>query len=228
MTNSKLKIISHRGAKGLAPENTLAGFRKALEHHADEIEFDVRITKDSQTVLAHDPVVHDAAGGEVDIASHTLEELRTHNSDLATLEQALTYVDARAPLVVEVKPGVPTEPIVAVMEKFVESGLYGAHNVHFASFSQTTLVELHEAFPDIPAVINEKWSGVRATWRAKQLGTKRITMDSRWLWRGFITPMTRRGWQLSAYTVNDPRLAKRWARYGLYGVVTDFPDRFEN
>lgn len=222
-----MKIISHRGAKGLAPENTLEGFRKALEHHADEIEFDVRVSQDGQAVLAHDPVVHDVAGGGVDIASHTLEELRAHNSDLATLQEALAYVDARAPLVVEIKPGVPIEPIVIVMEEFLESGLYGAHNIHFASFSQPTLVGLHEAFPDIPAVINEKWSGLRATWRAKQLGTKRITMRSWWLWRGFITPMTRRGWQLSAYTVNDPKLAKRWAKYGLYGIVTDFPDRFE-
>jgi glycerophosphoryl diester phosphodiesterase len=222
-----MKIIGHRGAKGLAPENTLAGLGKALEHHADEIEFDVRVSKDGQVVLAHDSVVHDAAGGKVSIASHTPGELRTHSPDLATLSEALAYVNAKVPLAIEIKPDELIQPIITTLTPFIEKGLYGAHNLHFASFSQRTLVELHEAFPDIPLIVNEKWSGIRASWRAKQLNTKRITMNQRWLWRGFITLMARRGWQLSAYTVNNPAKARRWAKYGLYGIVTDFPDHFK-
>jgi hypothetical protein len=43
---NKPLIIAHRGASALAPENTLAAFRKAIEDGADGIEFDVRIAKD--------------------------------------------------------------------------------------------------------------------------------------------------------------------------------------
>jgi hypothetical protein len=52
-------------------------------------------------------------------------------------------------------------------------------------------------------------------------------MNPRWLGRPFLEPMAKRGWQLSAYTLNDTAKATRWAGYGLYGVVTDYPDLFE-
>ncbi|MDQ3687847.1 MAG: glycerophosphodiester phosphodiesterase, partial [Acidobacteriota bacterium] len=36
-------VIGHRGASGVAPENTLASFARALTDGADGIEFDVRL-----------------------------------------------------------------------------------------------------------------------------------------------------------------------------------------
>lgn len=227
MSKQKLIVIGHRGAKGLAPENTIASIEKARAHGADEIEFDVRVTKDGVPILAHDPFVHDASGAEYSIDRHTYAQLLGYKPELATLEEVLNHIDARVHLDIEVKPAEPVEPIIAVLRDFINSGMYHASHIHVASFSYKTLREIHRALPDLPLIVNEHWSGVVATWRARRLGTKRITMRSYWLWRGFIAPMARRGWQLSSYTVNDPKLAKRWHSYGLYGIVTDFPDRFQ-
>ncbi len=47
-------VIGHRGAAGLAPENTLAGFRRALEIGVDAIELDVLLTADGELVVLHD------------------------------------------------------------------------------------------------------------------------------------------------------------------------------
>lgn len=47
------KIIGHRGAAGLALENTTESFKKAMELDIDFIEFDVRLTKDRQLVVHH-------------------------------------------------------------------------------------------------------------------------------------------------------------------------------
>jgi glycerophosphoryl diester phosphodiesterase len=52
-----MKIIAHMGASQEAPENTLPAFEKAIEMHADIIEFDVRITQDSIPVVIHDASV---------------------------------------------------------------------------------------------------------------------------------------------------------------------------
>jgi len=52
-TSSTLNI-GHRGASRLAPENTLAGARKALQVGADMWELDVAVTADGVLVLAHD------------------------------------------------------------------------------------------------------------------------------------------------------------------------------
>ncbi len=48
-------LQGHRGARGLAPENTLAGFRKTLEIGVTTIETDLALTRDGVLVLAHDP-----------------------------------------------------------------------------------------------------------------------------------------------------------------------------
>jgi glycerophosphoryl diester phosphodiesterase len=50
----KIHLIGHRGAAGLAPENTLAGFRRACEIGVDGIELDVLLTSDSHIVVHHD------------------------------------------------------------------------------------------------------------------------------------------------------------------------------
>ena len=46
--------IGHRGAKALAPENTLAAFRRALDVGVTTIETDVGVTRDGVVVIAHD------------------------------------------------------------------------------------------------------------------------------------------------------------------------------
>ncbi len=45
----------HRGARGLAPENTVPAFLKALEYPVKTLELDVVISKDSQVVVSHEP-----------------------------------------------------------------------------------------------------------------------------------------------------------------------------
>jgi glycerophosphoryl diester phosphodiesterase len=51
-------LQGHRGARGLAPENTLAGFRKALEIGVTTIETDLVMTRDGTLVLSHDPLLN--------------------------------------------------------------------------------------------------------------------------------------------------------------------------
>lgn len=221
-----MKIIGHRGARGLAPENTIASLRKGLEHHVDELEFDLRVTKDGVVILHHDIKLTDPNGNKHLIAECTYEELHARKKDLVTLEEALKTIGHQVPLYIEVKPGEPIKPIVTIIKSYLEKGWKTDYFV-LGSKSQKTLLELHNALPGIPKIVIEPWSGVRAHYRARQLGTKQISMNQRWLWWGFIRGFKNNGWQLYAYTLNDPKKAARWAKYGLYGVVTDYPDRFK-
>jgi glycerophosphoryl diester phosphodiesterase len=220
-------IIGHRGAKGLAPENTLASLYKAVAHHVDEIEFDLRVSSDDIVVLNHDPYLTDAAGSKLTIAEHSYEQLKAHKPDLTTFREIIDEIGHQTPLYVEVKPGVVIGPVIEQIHYALRTG-FSADDLRLASLSQSLLRQLHVTFPDIQIIVIEKWSGVRATYRARQLGTKRLSMNKWWLWKPFIQPMARRGWLLSAYTLNDPAKARRWESYGLYGVVTDYPDLYEN
>jgi glycerophosphoryl diester phosphodiesterase len=81
-------LQGHRGARGLAPENTLAGFELALALGVDTLESDLALTRDGVLVLAHDPQVNpdlarldglwvEAPGPA--IFSLTLEQLRRYD-----------------------------------------------------------------------------------------------------------------------------------------------------
>ena len=63
-----IDIIGHRGAAGLAPENTLSAFEKACEIGVDAIELDVLLTADGKIVVHHDynlnPEIARTADGE--------------------------------------------------------------------------------------------------------------------------------------------------------------------
>ena len=239
-----MKIIGHRGARGLAPENTIAGLRKGLEHHVDELEFDLRVTKDGVVVLSHDAEIHDANGNALLITAHSYAELKTHKSDLTTFEEVLDSIGHPVPLHVEIKREVPIEPIVKIIRDRLQNG-WSTQDFRLASRSLVILRGMQREFPDIQRVVIELWSGVRATWKARQVNTKRISMLEYWLWSGFISSMKRGGYELYAFPpqypkieqfwakfglsgiVNNPAKAKRWEKHGLAGVFTDYPDRFE-
>ena len=52
--SEKIYLVGHRGAAGLAPENTLSAFTKACEIGVDAIELDVLLTADNKIVVHHD------------------------------------------------------------------------------------------------------------------------------------------------------------------------------
>lgn len=51
-------LQGHRGARGLAPENTLAGFARALAIGVSTLEMDIAVTADGVVVVSHDPALN--------------------------------------------------------------------------------------------------------------------------------------------------------------------------
>ncbi len=52
--SQEVQFFGHRGSRGLYPENTIEGFRKAIALGADGIELDVVVNKDRQLVISHE------------------------------------------------------------------------------------------------------------------------------------------------------------------------------
>ena len=72
----ELEIIAHRGFSAIAPENTLAAFAAALEHHADSVEFDLQLTEDGVPVVIHNPTLDKTTGTSGHVTATTLQELK--------------------------------------------------------------------------------------------------------------------------------------------------------
>ncbi|MDM0117733.1 glycerophosphodiester phosphodiesterase [Variovorax sp. J22R133] len=95
----QIDLQGHRGARGLAPENTLASFATALSLGVTTLELDIGITRDGVLVLSHDPTLNpditrnpdgkflDARGPA--ISSLTFEELQKF--DVGTLKPGTGY-----------------------------------------------------------------------------------------------------------------------------------------
>ncbi len=211
-----MKIIGHRGAKGLAPENTAASFKAAIEAKVDLIELDIRTSSDGKLVVNHDSMI-----GGLEISKSTLEKLKSSKPDLITLNEALKVIATRVPIIIEVKKGTNIEVAIKELKNFNLPP-----NTQISSFNMPIILAVKRAFPLFTIIVNEKWSGVRGSYRCRKLGTKYLTMNQRWLWFGFIKSMAHSGYKLSAYPLNDIKKAKKWAKHGLYAAVTDFPDKF--
>jgi len=220
-----MKIIGHRGAKGLAPENTLRAFNKALQHHVDAVEFDLRVTKDSIVVLHHDSYLTDQEGQQLLLCEHSLQELQDHKPDLLSLHEFAKQFGTKVHLYIEIKPDERVQPIARALQYQLDHG-WKPSDFSITSFDQKILVAMHRLFPAVEIIVLERWSGVRATFRARQVGTKRLAMNQKWLWVGFLASMQRAGYQISPYTMNDPTKAHKWQRY-LYGVITDYPNLYD-
>ena len=53
-----IRIVGHRGARGLVPENTMVGFRSAISMGIQLIEFDVMLCADGFPVITHNHTIH--------------------------------------------------------------------------------------------------------------------------------------------------------------------------
>ena len=57
MGQSEYKIFGHRGCRGVYPENTIEGFKKAIEFGVDGIELDVVVNKNQELVISHESYI---------------------------------------------------------------------------------------------------------------------------------------------------------------------------
>ena len=214
-------IIGHRGAAGLAPENTLAGFRRAVELGVDAVELDVHVVA-SRLIVIHDDTVERTTDGRGSLEAHGLAGLR-----------ALDAGDGeRIPFLEEVFEAVPSSIGINVELKGRGSGALLADRLPddgrellVSSFDRRELRAFHARRPDVPRapLHHRRRPGMAAEARALDAWSINVAeglVDARLMER-----LGAAGFRVLAYTVNDPERAAALAELGVAGVFTDYPDR---
>jgi glycerophosphoryl diester phosphodiesterase len=74
--SARTLIIGHRGAAGIAPENSLTGFRRAIELGADGVEFDVHLSADGVPMVIHDASLERTTDGTGPVSGQKAHDLR--------------------------------------------------------------------------------------------------------------------------------------------------------
>lgn len=104
-------VAAHRGFSEKYPENTMEAFRAAVALGVDQIETDVRITKDGQLVLHHDATVDRTTDGTGLVKDFTLAELKQLD---AGIKKGDAFAGCRIPTFIEFMDYMKTLPDMTV------------------------------------------------------------------------------------------------------------------
>lgn len=115
-------IVGHRGAEGLAPPNTRAAIRRALETGVDGVELDVWRTADDELILFHDPVLDWDSTGHGWIENRSWDEIegvRIDGEPLITFAEALEELESTdVEIYLELKEGGYTDAVLDVAAEY--------------------------------------------------------------------------------------------------------------
>ncbi len=193
-----MKIIGHRGAKGLEEENSLEAINTALKYKVDEIELDVRYF-DEEVILSHDTP--------------------SPTQSYVTLSEALEAIDGRVPIILDIKEHI-AQQIYDITKDYPGKIIY-------SSKIFTNLRHLYSLNKNLELATIESWSTVRAVAESALIRSRRLHLKHNWLWEGVVRSMRAKGFAVYAYTVNSQARADELYEWGISGIFTDYPDKFE-
>ena len=150
------RFCAHRGVSALMPENTLPAFGAALALGADEIEFDIRLTKDGKTVVSHDPVLERISNGCGRVEEHTLKELKALNvgekcgwvTRFCTPEEVFSRFANKITFNIHLKEHGENGCLIRELQSLVQK--YHAENSVYLAGSPSELEWMERVAPEIP------------------------------------------------------------------------------
>ncbi len=244
--SKKPLIIAHRGASGLAPENTLPAFEKALEIGVDRIEMDLRQTIDGEVVVIHDKTIMRTTNGWGSVRKLSLNRIKRYSAGawfhhsfsevkVPTFREVLELVQGRATLLLEIKNGSPYHHgIESNILKLINE--FEAHdwcivqsfndrvlsNFRKSPKLQSDVQKLFEAF--IP--VAPFYGGSRFSYkRVKTYDfAEEININYRYVNPRVVRKVHQLGKKVNVWTVNQEVNLKKYTDMGVDGIITDFPD----
>ncbi len=231
-------VMGHRGAAGLAPENTLAGFRRAAALGVTWVELDVRLTADGVALLSHDESLTRATGLRrkighvryVDIArldAGAWFDPAFRGESLPTLVQALDLLaQLKIGVNIELKRHIGQEERVV---HTVAAALAAAWSTALppplmSSFDPAMVAAAKRVLPGLPrALIADR---LPRNWQtlAGSLACFSLHLNWRSASKERVLALHEAGYAVGVYTVNDPTVAHElWSR-GVDCIITDRPD----
>ncbi len=149
-----IKVIGHRGASTLAPENTLASFKKAIDIGVDYLELDVWNSYDDSLMVIHDNTIDRTTNGTGTVTALKYFQIRRWDAGswfdstfkdekIPTLREVLALMkEKNARACVEVKNTQYTANVVNLIK---EMGL--VDNVYLCCFYISALIEAKSIEP---------------------------------------------------------------------------------
>jgi glycerophosphoryl diester phosphodiesterase len=245
-------IIAHRGASALAPENTLAAFKKALADGAEGVEFDVRLTKDGRPVVFHDATLARLTNRKNPVSSLTAAELqeidvgswfarRKANSStedfsgetIPTLRALLDFLkDFKGWIYIELKC---RESEIERLSRKVGEIISESHllpQIIVKSFQLEALPAVRRRCPSVktaalfaPKIMTILRKEKRLVEVAGEFGADMISVHFSLATRKLMKKAEKKNLPVTIWTADHPRWVKRAFDLGIFAVITNNPAR---
>jgi len=244
-------VLAHRGGAGLWPENTMYGFKRAVDSEIDVLETEIRSTADGVLVLMHDSTVDRTTSGEGPVNGITLRELQAldagfnWSSDggrtfpfrgrgiaVPTLAEVFTaFPNTRLNIdIKQVEPSLVL-PLCQTIHTF---GM--AEKVMVASFDSKVLKVFRRECPEVATslsphevmwfcLMNFAYLGTAYRTAAYALQVPEYQGKLRVLTKRLVDTAHRLNLKVHAWTINETSDMRRLLNLGVDGIITDYPDR---
>lgn len=231
------RIIAHRGASRLAPENTIAAINAAAENGAQALELDAQITSDGVCVVFHDESLERCTNGRGRLADKTLAELAALDAGgwysqafagegiprLDTALQNIARLGLALNLEIKPAPGLEAQTGRAVAET-IRDAWPGDRAVLVSSFSTVALDAFRDRLENWGRVgyalicdrVPEDWGDRLSALQARALHCRHDAVTSE-----VAAAVHDAGCRLHVYTVNDPARARALFDMGVDAIFTD-------
>lgn len=244
-TSKNIIITGHRGAGGLAPENTLASIQLALDLGVDRIEIDVQQTKDNKIIVLHDRTLRRTTTGNGFVKNLDYEEILRFsagykfnkfyvNEKVPTLEQVIDLIDGKVELLIETKysymyyPNIERHIINIIKNKdskawckvisFNDRALFRINKLDNSIRLGKLFVGKHAHLP----LSFDKGINIRPLKRYDFVDE--IIVKHAYATTAIINRVHEFGKQLHVWTVNDQETIEKLIERGVDGIISDYPN----
>lgn len=240
-----LIITGHRGAGGLAPENTLASIQLALDLGVDRIEIDVQQTKDNVIIVLHDRTLKRTTNGFGFIKSVNYADLLKYSAGIKfnkvyaeekipTLEQVIDLINGKVELLIETKYSYLYYPNIErhILNVIKNKNAFGWCKI--ISFNDRALFRIHKLNKEVR--VGKLFVGKSVnlplsydtTINFKPLDryhfVDEIIVQHKYASKAFIDKVHQFGKELHVWTVNDSETIEKLIDRGVDGIISDYPN----
>jgi glycerophosphoryl diester phosphodiesterase len=217
-------VVAHRGASGVAPENTLLAHQVAFDIGAHMIEIDVQETEDGELVCIHDYEVDRTTNGVGEIAEMSFNELREldagQGQKIPSLSEVLDFCRGKLKVNIELKVTDVEKQVLSLVQK--RSML---SDIMISSFLHGTLVEARSLNPEVVTAVLVTEIDESIADYVIEIDSNALNPQFQNVSEGLIEELHKHNLQIFPWTVNDLQSITEMLKIGVDGIITDFPDR---
>ncbi|WP_350342782.1 glycerophosphodiester phosphodiesterase [Proteinivorax tanatarense] len=229
------KILAHRGNSEVAPENTMAAFKSAVDAGADGVELDVQLSKDGVPVIFHDEKLNRITGAKGYLKNYTYKQLRELDcgawfsdkfidSKISSLEETLDFFKNTEGIYlnIELKNGMVKYPnIEEKVIKLIKSFELMDRTI-VSTFNQKSLIKVKEVEPEIKtgllyrAKIYKSWEYAKELINADAIHPNYFSISE-----NEVKQAHKNNIKVNVYTVDKEKDIKRFINWGVDILITN-------